>query len=147
MAVLPKENIHKMKLKPLLNRLLIFWGASFFSQGCAFSHWWISLIYFFLSCGTIGSRMHLCQEIFAILILCRGKIIEKNQAPPSVGCWQHFSLQLCVSIRGPGLSGGLFPLLFSISLFYLDLKWCSLNNLPPHCYWFTFVRAVKCCAV
>lgn len=29
MAVLPKENIHKMKLKLLLNRLLIFGGHLF----------------------------------------------------------------------------------------------------------------------
>lgn len=46
----------------------------------------------------------------------------------SVGCWQHLSLQPCVSIKAPGPSGGLFPLLFSISVFYLDLKWGLLRN-------------------
>lgn len=46
----------------------------------------------------------------------------------SVGCWQHLSLQPCVSIKAPGPSGGLFPLLFSIPVFYLDLKWGLLKN-------------------
>lgn len=57
-----------------------------------------------------------------------GQIIKKECH--SVGCWQRLSLQPCVSIRSPGLPGGLFLLLFSISVFYLDLKWSLLNILP-----------------
>lgn len=88
MAVLPQENIQKMKLWLLLNSLLIF--VPFFSllravQFVASSHWWISLAYLcfffyfiFLSCGTVGCNMHLCQKIFAILILCQAEIIKKR---------------------------------------------------------------------
>lgn len=80
MAVLPKENIHKMKLKLLLNRLLIFWGH-LFSLRAVHSVTGGFCLFIFLGYGTIGCRMHLCQEIFAILILCQGKIIEKKHLP------------------------------------------------------------------
>lgn len=73
MAVLPKENIHKMKLKLLLNRLLIF--VHFFCVSLRAVHLVSGIqslvdVHLFKLC-----RMYLCQNVFGILILCQDKII------------------------------------------------------------------------
>lgn len=84
-AVLPQENIHKMKLKLLLNRLLIFLHFFFLRAvylGCGIQSLvdfiCLFMYFFFFNCGTIGCNMYLCQKIFAILILCQAEIIKKR---------------------------------------------------------------------
>lgn len=93
------------------------------------SHHWSSPFFFFpfFYDGTIEEGHASLSGSICYSNFMAGQIIKKECH--SVGCWQHFSLQPCVSIRSPGLSRGLFLLLFSISVFYLDLKWSLLNIL------------------
>lgn len=88
-------------------------------------------------------NMHLCQEVFAILILWQARLSRKEC--DIVGCWRLLSLQPCVSIRSRGLFRGLFFLIFSISVFYLDLMWVLLNILP--CHSVPLLGSKKCCIV
>ena len=71
--------------------------------------------------------MHLCQEVFAILILWQARLSERTvtaRAADSVSVLGHvFPLPgLAVPTGGTDSSGGLSDQLFSISVFYLDLK-------------------------
>lgn len=73
--------------------------------------------------------MHHCQAVFALLILWQARLSKKEL---QIVGWRHLSLQPCVSIKSPGLPRGLFLPLFSISVFYLDLKWGLVNILSCH---------------
>lgn len=82
--------------------------------------------FFFFDDGTVEGEHASLSGGICYSNFIADQIIKKECH--SVGCWQHLSLQPCVSIRGPRPSGGLFPLLFSFPVFYLDLKWGLLKN-------------------
>lgn len=64
--------------------------------------------------------MHLCQGVFAILILWQTRLSKRNVTVLAADNTSAFSHVFPLGLLGR--PGGLFLLLFSISAFYLDLK-------------------------